>query len=173
VTIRESEIFGLRPFQVSDEEFLLRLYRSTREGELSMVPWGEEQRAAFMRSQHSSQLRHYQSEYPDAEHLIIEVAGAPVGRVYIDRRRDEIRILDISLLPEHRGKGIGSPIIENLMREAAGHRRRLTIYLESIGDGSRSRSLFERLGFSPAESNGFHILYSWGIQTESADEPVK
>lgn len=171
---RENQNYGfaLRPFLDADEEFLVGLYRSTRESELAMAPWSDQQREAFVRSQHASQLGHYQSKYPAAEHLIIEVEGNPVGRIYVDRRSDEIRILDISLLPEHRGRGIGSPIIGELMREASRDGKSLTIYLESIGDGARSRSLFERLGFRPVETNGFHILYSWRNRTGSPDARI-
>ena len=152
---------SLRPFQSNDEEFLVAIYGSTREAELAMVPWDAAQRLAFVRSQHASQLRHYQAEYPNAVHQIIELDGQPIGRLYVDRRKNEIRIMDITLLPEHRGQGIGSPIIRELMDEAAQAGTDLTIHLESFGQGSRSQSLFERLGFKSTESNGFHVLFVW------------
>ena len=151
---------SLRPFQPEDEEFLVKLYGSTREAELAMVPWDAAQREAFVRAQMTAQLRHYQSEYPRAIHQIIELDGRSIGRIYVDRRPDEIRILDITLLPENRGKGVGSPLIQALMDEAAQTRRKLTIHLEAFGPGSRSHSLFARLGFKPTESHGFHTLFA-------------
>lgn len=152
---------SLRPFQPEDEEFLVKVYGSTREAELAMVPWDAARREAFVRAQLTAQLRHYQTEYPRAIHRIVELDGHPIGRIYVDRRPAEIRILDITLLPEHRGKGIGSPLIRALMDEAERDGKSLTIHLESFGPGSRSQSLFRRLGFRPGETNGFHILFAW------------
>lgn len=152
---------SLRAFCEEDEELLVRLYRSTREAELAMVPWDEAQRQSFVRSQHSAQLRHYQTEYPQATHHIIELDGRPAGRVYVDRRELEIRILDITLLPEHRGHGIGLSIIRGLMEEATQTGRSVSTHLDSFAPGNRSQSLFEREGFKAAESNGFYTLFVW------------
>ncbi|RSV53433.1 GNAT family N-acetyltransferase, partial [Sphingomonas koreensis] len=37
--------------------------------------------------------------YPNAERLILEQDGAPIGRLYVDAWPLEFRIVDISLLP--------------------------------------------------------------------------
>jgi RimJ/RimL family protein N-acetyltransferase len=153
----------LRPVRPDDEEFLYAVYASTRAEEMALVPWTEQQREIFVRSQFAAQSQHYQSHYPEALHQIILLDERPVGRLYIDRRAPEIRILDITILPEQRGCGIGTPLIRNLMNEAAASQRRLTIHIESF---NRSRSLFERLGFTPMEENGFYLLYHWGADDD-------
>lgn len=148
--------FTLRPAQPEDEAFLVSVYGSTREDELAMAPWDARQREAFVKFQFAAQLHFYQTEYPHARHQVILDGDERVGRLYVDRREGEIRILDLTLLPQHRSRGLGSQILEWLMGEAADVRRPLTISLESF---NRSRRLFERLGFSPVSENGFHILY--------------
>jgi RimJ/RimL family protein N-acetyltransferase len=148
----------LRPSQPEDEAFLAAVYGSTREQELAMVPWDAAQRDAFVLFQYRAQLQHYQTEYPGAEHQVILAGDQPIGRLYLDRREAEIRILDITLLIPHRGQGIGTPIIRQLMDEAARAGKPLSIHLDSF---SQSHSLFERLGFKPAESTGFHTLFIW------------
>jgi len=158
MTNQRSSIVSLRPARPEDEEFLCALYGAAREEELSQVPWSAEQRDAFIRFQFAAQQRHYQTEYPDAEHQIILVSGQPAGRLYVDRRANEIRIMDITLLTRMRGQGVGSPLIEELMEEARQSRKRLTIYVESF---NRSRGLFERLGFKVAEEDGFLLLFEW------------
>lgn len=148
----------LRPAQPEDEAFLREVYASTRAEELALTKWNEAQREAFIDMQFAAQSRHYRSRYPEAEHQIILSNNQPVGRIYVDRRPQEIRILDITILPEFRNLGIGAPLIEALMAEAAQGAKRVSIYVENF---SRSRSLFARLGFSPIEDNGVQTLMEW------------
>lgn len=148
----------LRPAQPEDEAFLAAVYGSTRERELAMVPWTDEQRETFIRFQYTAQLTHYQTEYPQAEHSVILSGEKPVGRIYLDRRESEFRILDITLLPCFRGQGIGTPIIRQIMDEAAQAGKSVGIQLDFYGQSQR---LFIRLGFTPGETNGFHTLFVW------------
>jgi|SRR5947209_15813143 len=148
----------LRPVILEDEAFLLEVYASTRAEELSRVPWDEAQREAFLKMQFAAQQLHYRTHNPNATHDLILLDGHAVGRLYVSRREREIRILDITLLPEHRNKGIGTPLIEELMREAAQAGKPLTIYVESFNPSLR---LFERLGFSKIEDDGINYLMEW------------
>ncbi len=148
----------LRPSVPEDENFLVAVYGSTRQQELAMVPWTDEQKEAFIRFQLQAQLTHYQTEYPNAEYSIILFEAQPVGRLYLDRREAEIRIMDITLLPEHRGKGVSSPIIRHLMEEASASGKKLSINLDKL---SQSQPIFEQFGFKPSEDSGFHVLYVW------------
>lgn len=86
----------------------------------------------------------------------------PVGRIYIDRREDEIRIMDFTLLPAFRGQGIGTPILRRLMDEAAQAGKIVSINLDAF---TTSQPVFEKLGFKPAETTGFHTLYVWNHRT--------
>lgn len=151
----------LEPVRPDNEEFIYAVYASTRAEEMAIVPWNDEQREMFLRSQFAAQQKHYQGYYPEAAHQIILLDEQPVGRLYVDRQEQEIRILDITVLPEQRGGGIGSLLIKQLMDEAAAANRGLTIYVESF---NRSRSLFERLGFVPIEEEGFQLLLEWRLQ---------
>ena len=147
-----------RPVCPDDEAFLLEVYASTRQDELAVTPWDESQREAFLRLQFAAQQHHYQSHFPEADHQLILVDDRPVGRLYVARRRDEIRILDIALLPEHRNLGIGASIIQEILREASQAEKPVRIYVESF---SSSLRLFERLGFSRVEDIGTHLLMEW------------
>lgn len=148
----------LRPALPEDEKFLVAVYGSTRQQELAMVPWTEEQKTAFITFQLQAQLTHYQNEYPNAEYAIIEFDAHPAGRLYVDRRDAEIRIMDITLLPEYRGKGISSPLIHRLMEEASASGKKLSINLDKL---SQSQPIFEHFGFRPSDDSGFHVLYVW------------
>lgn len=160
----DSQPVRLRAVTPEDEGFLLRVYASTRAEEMARVPWDDAQRAAFLKMQFDAQLHHYQSNFPSASYQIIERAGGqPVGRLYVLRTDEFTRILDITILPDFRNAGIGTPLIEDLMAEAASVRKPLRIYVESFNP---SRRLFERLGFHPIQENGIHLLMEW---TSSSD----
>jgi RimJ/RimL family protein N-acetyltransferase len=148
----------LRPVESGDEAFLLQIYASARADELAQVPWSEAQRKAFLRLQFEAQQLHYRTHNPSATHDIILLNQRPIGRLYVARREREIRILDITILPEHRNQGLGTPIIKSLMKEAAGAGKPLTIYVESFNPSLR---LFERLGFLKTEDDGINLLMEW------------
>ena len=148
----------LRPVGPDDYDFLVEVYGSTRAEELALVPWTNEQRDAFTRSQLNAQQEHYLKTYPDATHDIIMSNGRPVGRLYVARLDQEIRIIDITLLPAERNVGIGSYLINQLLDEAKQTGKITRIYVEEFNPSLR---LFQRLGFSPSEQHGFHLLLQW------------
>jgi GNAT superfamily N-acetyltransferase len=157
-TAKETISVTLRPVGPGDEAFLLQIYASVRADELAQVPWSEAQREAFVRMQFEAQQLHYQTHNPTATHDIILLDQHRIGRLYVARREREIRILDITILPEHRNSGWGTPLIKSLMEEAATAGKPLNIYVESYNPSLR---LFERLGFVKSEGDGVNLLMEW------------
>src|SRR5439155_13681319 len=90
----------LRPAGNDDLAFLVRVYASTRAEELVPVPWSDADKAAFVAMQFEAQHAAYRSAYPHAAFDVIEVGGEPAGRLYVDRRPADIRVIDIALVPE-------------------------------------------------------------------------
>jgi ribosomal protein S18 acetylase RimI-like enzyme len=159
----------LRPVSPDDYEFLVEVYGSTRADELALVPWTNEQRQAFVRSQLNSQQDHYLKTYPGASHDIILFANRQVGRLYVARLDREIRIIDITLLPAERNAGIGSYLIKQLLVEAERTERAVRIYVEEFNPSLR---LFQRLGFSPSEQHGIHLLMQWTAGPDAHTNPL-
>ena len=89
---------------------------------------------------------------------MIEADGEPVGRLYVDRWPEEIRIVDISLLPEFRARGIGSALIRELQREARASTKTLSIHVERF---NRALTLYRRLSFEAAGEHGVYLLLRW------------
>ncbi len=149
----------LRPITPDDMELLLRIYGSTREEELAMVPdWTEEMKAAFVLHQFSAQHSWYQEHYQEAQFDLVLVDGVPAGRLYVHRRNREIRLVDITLLPEFRKGGIGTSLVRDLLAEGEAVGKPVTIHVESFNPAMR---LYERLGFSPIEERTPYLLMEW------------
>lgn len=145
----------LRPVAPDDEAFLYRVYASTREEELAAVDWGEAQKAAFLRQQFDAQSRHYREYYPEATFDVILADGRPAGRLYVARWPEEIRIVDIALLPEHRDRGIGTHLLNALISESEESDKTLSIHVERFNPALR---LYGRLGFHKTADKGVYLL---------------
>ena len=105
--------------------------------------------------QFAAQDRYYHDQMPDATYEVVLIEGEPAGRLYVDRRADEIHVVDIALLPEHRGRGLGTRIMCDVLAEADAAGKRVTIYVERF---NRALSLYERLGFAHVDDEGVYLL---------------
>lgn len=158
---------NLRDATTEDEGFLRQVYACTRAEEMAMVPWTDEQREAFLRFQFDAQDSYYRSQFPDASYQIILSDEVAVGRLYVYRNPTDIRILDITILPEHRAAGLGASLIRDLQAEAEQSNKPLTIWVENF---NRSQSLFKRLGFSIIQEEGYNNLLEYRPESESGTE---
>ncbi|HSK45659.1 MAG TPA: GNAT family N-acetyltransferase [Candidatus Binatia bacterium] len=134
----------LRPSLPEDRDFIFRLYASTRMEELRPFGWAPAQQEAFLRMQFNAQQQWYASSYSTAETQIIEKDHEPIGRMIVQRERDIWRLLDISLLPEHRGMGIGGELVRALITQCAQSGAVLQLQVLNTNPAQR---LYARLGF--------------------------
>jgi ribosomal protein S18 acetylase RimI-like enzyme len=145
---------ALRPVQASDEPFLLCVYAGTRAEELAQLPWTPEQKAAFVAQQSAAQTAHYARHYPGMSADVIVIDDVPAGRLLVDRLDEEILIVDISLLPAHRGRGVGSVLLQEVLGEATAAGKRVVIHVERF---NRALRLYERLGFGAVGDHGVYL----------------
>lgn len=156
-----------RPITDEDVEFLYRVYASTREEEMAMTGWSKGQIEEFLRMQFTLQHTQYLRDYKNASFEIILLDKVPIGRLYVDRRKNEIRILDIAFLPEFRGQGIGSKILKELISEAEEKKLPLNFHMACNNPAQR---LYERLGFEKKELRGMHYFME-RLPAKKNDEP--
>ncbi|MDO8189398.1 GNAT family N-acetyltransferase [Conexibacter sp. JD483] len=155
---------ALRPATPQDQPFLLRVYASTREQELAQVPFTPEQKAAFVGQQFQAQSVHYARHYGDASFDVVEVDGAPAGRLIVARAEETLLIVDVALLPEFRGAGIGTRLLAPLLAEADAAGKRISIHVERENPAQR---LYARLGFAPVADEGVYQLWERQAKTAS------
>src|SRR5215471_9771371 len=161
IEIESRGVVSFRPVEADDGPFLLEVYGSTRAEELALTGWEQQQRDAFLKMQLDAQHVHYRGQYPSAQYIVVLLDGSRVGRLYIADRDSEIRILDVTILPEYRGAGIGTALVRHLMALSSAAGKPLTIYVETF---NRSLGLFERLGFVRSGENGYSLLLQWNPQ---------
>lgn len=149
---------ALRDERPEDEEFLLILYASTRALEMARVPWDDVQKDAFVRMQFQLQTAHYRRYFPNASFRIVLAGDRPIGRLYVAPVSDGLNLMDISLLPGWRNRGIGGSLVTTVMRESEALGAPVTLHVEL---DNPALHLYRRLGFREVEMRGAHILMEW------------
>jgi ribosomal protein S18 acetylase RimI-like enzyme len=152
---RDPTAFTLRILSEADEEFSFTVYASTRIAEMELVNWPDEQKNAFLRMQFNAQHQHYRLHYPQALWQVIEVAGQAAGRLVSDDADARLFLLmDIALLPEYRGRGIGTAILRSLLQAAGRACKTVSLHVEPNNPALR---LYQRLGFEIYAQSGFYL----------------
>lgn len=157
----EGRSVRLRPATAADQPLLVAVYAASRADELDRATWQPGQREAFERMQFDLQDRQYRAAHPQGSFDVVEVDGQPAGRLYLSarsERADDIRIVDIALLPAFQGQGIGSALVRAVTDRAAADRRTVSLHVEI---GHRASGLYERLGFRQVEDRGIRRLLEW------------
>lgn len=153
--------FSLRTETGDDFAFLETLYISVRWDELAVLDWSVEQKIAFARQQFSYQVTHYAAHYGGTDFGILLHHGDPVGRWYIFRGRADVRVVDVSLLPQYRGQGIATGLFDALLAEAGRDGKTVGIHVEKFNP---ARNLYRRLGFRDAGESGPYLFLRWSPQ---------
>ena len=149
----------LRPRVAADDEFLLSVYDSTRADELAQVEWAEGQREQFIRWQFDLQRSEYEARFPDGLYEVIVVDGQLAGRIWTGRDKEQIRLLDIAILPEFQNRGVGTILLHRLIEEAIkeGKALRHMVYVLN----NEAHRFYERLGFVEIEAFGAYKHMEW------------
>ncbi len=155
------KLIAFRPITENDMPFLCHLYGTTRADEMAMVPWSDEQKQEFIEMQFNAQHTFYQEQFDQAEFKIVMLEKEEVGRLYTDQRDAEIRIIDIALLPEFRGQGIGHRLLNDIIEQAKHLSLPITIHVEK---NNPAMSLYQRLGFTRVEDQGVYDLMRWQVK---------
>ena len=149
----------LRAVTPADEEFLLSVYGSSREAELAQVEWAEGQKETFLRWQFDLQRREYDARFPDAKYQLILIDEEPAGRIWVGEDEEQIRLLDIALLPQFQKRGAGTLLLKELMQEA-GRAGKLLRHMVFVLNNDAHR-FYERLGFVVIEDVGAYKHMEW------------
>jgi len=152
----------LRPVSESSNEFLLSVYMSTRAAELAQVEWNDGQKETFLRWQFDLQRREYDTRFPDAEYCVIVIDQQPAGRIWVGADDEQIRLLDIALLPEFQNRGVGTVLVKRLIARAE-HEGKALRHMVFVLNNNADR-FYERLGFKQIEDFGAYKHMEWRLE---------
>jgi len=154
----------VRPVTISDDNFLLDVYTSTRADELAQVEWAPGQKESFVRWQFDLQRKEYDTRFPDARYEVVLVDDQPAGRIWIGEDDTQIRLLDIGLLEEFQNRGVGTFLVKQLIAEAVAKNKPLrhTVFVLN----NNAQRFYERLGFVTIEDLGGYKHMEWRATPE-------
>jgi ribosomal protein S18 acetylase RimI-like enzyme len=143
----------LRPANESDREFLYTLHCTTMRLVIEQT-WGWDEE--WQRRDFDRRFRSYAAS-------VIELEGAAVGGVLLDRTPVGVDIVELQILPEYQGKGIGTSVVRSVIEDAA--HEGFPVTLSVVHANGRAKRLYERLGFQVTASEEPFIRMRYMPQT--------
>ena len=131
----------LRAGRECDLPFLRMLYRQTRDDELAVTGWPEATRATFADQQFGMQHIHFVSHFPHAHFFVLQREGRDIGRYYLDVTGEAWHVVDIALVLDARGQGIGTALLR-ATRDLAP-----AVTLSVAVNNPAAMLVYQRLGF--------------------------
>ena len=145
-----------RPATPADDAFLAALFRSSRP-ELALLPPGLAEH--FLADQQRLQEAGYRAAWPTAQSLIVEADGMPAGRMVIAEQARELRVVDLALAPEWRGRGGAKAVLASIQHKAMAGRR--DVVLSVANDNAAAFRLYLSLGFVEESRDEVRAALRW------------
>jgi ribosomal protein S18 acetylase RimI-like enzyme len=122
---------------------LRTLILETLTEQLAVWSWPEHIRTPLLETQYQVQRQGFR-HCGDTSTIVLD-GDVPVGWYVTAESTDAIRLVNIMVLAQHRGQGIGSAILSMLM--AAADTTGKPLQLSVVAQNERALRLYERLGF--------------------------
>ncbi len=149
----------MRPATPQDEAFLFLLVAGDRGVQLAPCGLPGPLLEQLVKMQYRGQQISYTARYPNAgNYILLTHEGAPAGRLLLDCQPDRWRIVDIAVLPAHRGKGLGTQAIAHCQSRCRNLQARLEL---QVNAANPARRLYERLGFRAMEETETSAEMLW------------
>jgi GNAT superfamily N-acetyltransferase len=145
--------------------FLRDLYAGTRAAELEVTGWTPDQKRAFCDSQFTLQDSYYRQQWPDASYDVVEWGDREAGRFLVDAAPSGWLVLDIALVPQCRGAGLGTLLLQWVQAKAAASGAAVHMSVEL---DNPARHLYERLGFEVHAKGDLRDEMVWRAEASGA-----
>jgi GNAT superfamily N-acetyltransferase len=148
----------LRPCVASDDAFLYDVFATTWASEVAALP-NQNLARHVLRIQHIAQERRIAGRYPGHQRFIVLQDGEPAGRLYVHGDAESMHVIDLTLMPRFRDRGIGSRILRDLFEVAAVDRHAVTARVDRRNRAATE--LYSRLGFKLVAVDDVDHHFEW------------
>lgn len=150
---------SLRTSELNDREFLQAVYADSRwEEMLKIGHWDTNEKAQFLQFQFHAQDVHYREHYPVAEYLIVQLGEIDIGRLYIERQKTQICVMDIAILHSYRQRGIARQLLDDILQEAEINNQKVMLHVEP---DNFAKQLYLSLGFKVTKEISLYQRMEW------------
>jgi ribosomal protein S18 acetylase RimI-like enzyme len=144
------------------------MFAENKAQEFAPLGLGEMQLKPLLDMQYRARGMGYAASFPNAEQqVVLNGYGEVVGQVLVNEDARELRIVDIAILSEQRGKGFGTVVMEQMQHRASSSGKTLRLH---VANGSPAARLYSRLGFITVSSSMIDTEMEWVC--ESAVEEI-
>ncbi|MGB0712098.1 MAG: GNAT family N-acetyltransferase [Gammaproteobacteria bacterium] len=140
---------SIRPSNPGDTPFLETLYHSTRD-DLRLADADDDYIEEIIAMQFRAQSSGYGEQFPNAMYFVVEHLGERIGKLTLDFGTVEVRVVDLALVREARGKGIGAQVIQAVQQTA--QQIMAPVTLSVAVNNVQAQQLYQRMGFQLQES---------------------
>jgi ribosomal protein S18 acetylase RimI-like enzyme len=137
-----------------DESFIRKLMIETLAGQLDACSWHDEIRESLLDAQYRIRRAGFRASAGNQPGTIVLIDGEPVAWYIAADFDDEIRLVNLVVANQHRGKGLGSAILRQLLihSDHSGKTLRLSVAINN----PRAAELYARFGFRRTGDDGVH-----------------
>jgi ribosomal protein S18 acetylase RimI-like enzyme len=136
---------SLRSESPEDDAFLRRLILESVAEELGAAAWPEPMRSHLLGVQCAGRRQSRRVDFPDAASYVIQADGENAGWLVVASMPEEMHIVDFMILPQMRGRGLGTAAIRKILSTAADAGKPVRLSVNPMNRGAIR--LYERLGF--------------------------
>ncbi len=136
-----------------------RLFAVDKLAESAAIGLPQPQAEELVQMQWRGRTLTYANQYPGAEDWTISLEdGTPVGRYLLQKTPQGLRMVDFAILPEWRGQGIGTHVLQQLIHSTATNGSVFSLRVEK---NNRALYLYKRLGLTVVSSDEISFEMEW------------
>lgn len=141
--------YNLREISWLDKEFIYQVKKESNYMYIEKI-WGWDE---------DYQIQDFNTDFKLSDFKIIVSEDNDIGFLQLEEFNNNLYITEMHLVPNYRGKGIGSQIIKDILEDEKN--RNKTICIGCFILNQKAKNLYERLGFKVMNETESHYLMEY------------